>query len=93
MHLAESWKQRHQAQTTIYPSSHLPRSLNRHSKRKVKTKRSGAATHADGESTNVIVPIPVALAKHEVKVMRVPGKKAKDRSKLFRPSFAIWRFL
>lgn len=93
MNLTESRKQRRPARTTTCTSGRrLLRSLNRH-RRRAKTKIFGAATLVDGESTNVIVPIPVVLARHEAKVIRVPGRKAKDQSKLFRQSFPILRCL
>lgn len=91
MHLTESWKQRRPARITIRTSPRLLRSLNRH-RRRVKTKRFGAATLVDGESTSVIAPIPVVLVRHEAKVIRVPGRKAKDQSESCRQSIAIMTF-
>ena len=84
----EFQKQRYLAPITICTGGRLLRSLNHH-RRRAKTRRFGAATLADGESSNVIVLIPVLLARHEGKVIRVPGKKAKDQSKLFRRSLAL----
>ena len=91
MLLTDLQKQRHLAPTTICTGGRFLHSLNRH-RRRAKTRRFGAATLADGESSNVIVLIPVVLARREAKVIRVPGRKAKDQSKLFRRSLAFVGF-
>lgn len=54
---------------------------NRNHRRKAKTRRLWAAIPADDENSNVIVRILVVLARLEMKVICVLGKKGKDQSK------------
>ena len=64
---------------TICRGSRLLCKLTRHRKR-VKTKRYGAAVLVDDESSNVIVLILAVLAKHGAKAICVLGRKVKDQS-------------
>ena len=54
-----------------------------HHRKRVKTKKYGAAALVDDESSNVIVLILAVLAKHEAKVICVLGRKVKDQSESY----------
>ena len=64
---------------TIRKRSQLLRILHRPARR-AKTKKSGAVTRVEGESSNAIVRTPAELVRPAVKPVHVPGRKAKDQS-------------
>ena len=67
---------------TICRGKRLLRKLTHHRKR-VKTRKYGAAALVDDESSNVIVLILAVLAKHEAKAICVLGRKVKDQSESY----------